>query len=97
MPRQEVFIAEIVPVIGRALRSARELEVWDGGGEDVMLEACNQVNTAHISTQATPASRLARIIFKFTTAAATHLTPMTLELGVKSPVIVHGANLGEEK
>ncbi|KAF6744084.1 Aldehyde/histidinol dehydrogenase [Ephemerocybe angulata] len=38
--------------------------------------------------------RVARII---SAAAAKHLTPMTLELGGKSPVIIDGANLGEEE
>ncbi|KAF6741840.1 Aldehyde/histidinol dehydrogenase [Ephemerocybe angulata] len=33
-------MAEIGPVIGHALRIARELDAWDGGGEDVMLERC---------------------------------------------------------
>ncbi|KAF6741842.1 Aldehyde/histidinol dehydrogenase [Ephemerocybe angulata] len=38
--------------------------------------------------------RVARII---SAAAAKHLTPMTLELGGKSPVIIDGASLGEEE
>ncbi|KAF6755217.1 hypothetical protein DFP72DRAFT_847782 [Ephemerocybe angulata] len=39
-------------------------------------------------------ARIARVV---SAAAAKHLTPMTLELGGKSPVIIEGANLGEEE
>ncbi|KAF6765618.1 Aldehyde/histidinol dehydrogenase [Ephemerocybe angulata] len=177
-PRQEVVMAEIGAVIGRALRSAKELESWVGGGEeigeDVKLEGWQEGWKARVDKKAkgvvliispwnypiiltfqplcgaiaagcpalikpsevvptfskllaelvpkyldpaayrvalggipeitkilelkwahifyTGNGRVARII---SAAAAKHLTPMTLELGGKSPVIIDGANLGE--
>ncbi|KAF5331388.1 hypothetical protein D9611_011806 [Ephemerocybe angulata] len=179
-PRQEVVMAEIGAVIGRALKGAKELESWVGGGaeigEDVKLEGWQEAWKARVEKKAkgvvliispwnypiiltfqplcgaiaagcpalikpsevvptfskllaelvpkyldpaayrvalggvpeitrilelkwahifyTGNGRVARII---SAAAAKHLTPMTLELGGKSPVIIDGANLGEEE
>ncbi|KAF5331374.1 hypothetical protein D9611_011799 [Ephemerocybe angulata] len=179
-PCQEIIMAEIGAVIGRALRGAREFESWVGGeeeiGEDVKLEGWQEAWRARIEKKAkgvvliispwnypiiltfqplcgaiaagcpalikpsevvptfsklladlvpkyldpaayrvalggipeitkilelkwahifyTGNGRVARII---SAAAAKHLTPMTLELGGKSPVIIDGANLGEEE
>ncbi|KAF6765639.1 Aldehyde/histidinol dehydrogenase [Ephemerocybe angulata] len=179
-PRQEVLMAEIGAVIDRALKSARELEAWVGGGadmgEDVKLVGWQAGWKARVEKKAkgvvliispwnypitltlqplcgaiaagcpalikpsevvptfsallaelvpkyldpaayrvalggvpeitrilelkwahifyTGNGRVARII---SAAAAKHLTPMTLELGGKSPVIIDGASLGEEE
>ncbi|KAF6765588.1 Aldehyde/histidinol dehydrogenase [Ephemerocybe angulata] len=177
-PRQEVVMAEIGAVIGRALKGAKDLESWVGGGaeigEDVKLEGWQEAWKARVEKKAkgvvliispwnypviltfqplcgaiaagcpalikpsevvptfskllaelvpkyldpaayrvalggvpeitkilelkwahifyTGNGRVARII---SAAAAKHLTPMTLELGGKSPVIIDGVMWGK--
>ncbi|KAF6741838.1 hypothetical protein DFP72DRAFT_1111059 [Ephemerocybe angulata] len=62
----------------------------DSGAQITKLTPLKQGPPAHIFY--TGNVRLARII---SAVAAKHLTPMTLELGGKSPVIIDSANLGE--
>lgn len=55
-PRQEVVMAEIGAVIGRALKGAKELESWVGGGaeigEDVKLEGWQEAWKARVEKKA---------------------------------------------